>query len=129
MNLPEQTDKKREPVKLLIIDDNEQMREMTRFYLQDLADEIRECEDGEKAFGIYAEFLPDWVLMEVYMKKTDGFTAIKKIREVYPQAKIIVVTKHRDAQTRQAVSDAGADAFFGKDDLIALVSWLKTKRI
>jgi len=126
---PEQPDKDRSPFKLLLIDDNVQMREMTRFYMQDLADEIRECADGGMAFDAYVDFLPDWVLMEVYLKETDGFAVIRRIAEFYPRARIIVVTNHPDDQTRLAATDAGADAFFGKDDLNALVSFIKTKSI
>jgi len=128
LNLSEKSNKNQTRIKLLIIDDNEQMRRMTRFYLQDSADEIRECEDGEMSFEIFEEFLPDWVLIEVYLKKTDGFKAIRKIREAHPQAKIIVVTNYTDDQTRQAAVAAGAVAFFGKDDLMDLVSWLKQMR-
>ncbi len=42
-------------MKILIVDDNCGMREMTRNYLQDLAAEIRECEDGEDALDCLPE--------------------------------------------------------------------------
>ena len=49
---------------------------------------------------------------------------MKNIKKVYPQSKIIVVTNHTDKPTGQAAEEAGANAFFGKDDLLALVSFL-----
>src|SRR5690349_14307011 len=126
-NLPDQSENRRPPVKLLILDDNERMRDMVGFYLQDLADEIRVCGNGAEALRECADFLPDWVLLEVYLHETDGFALINRINEVCRRAKIVVLTNHTDAQTRQAASSAGAFAFFGKDDLLALAAFIKTE--
>ena len=43
-------------MKILIVDDNLQMREMTHKFLQDVADEIRECEDGSEALAALRRF-------------------------------------------------------------------------
>jgi len=46
-------------MKVLIVDDNEQARQMIKHYLHELSDEFRECADGVEAVSAYAEFLPD----------------------------------------------------------------------
>ncbi len=50
-------------MKILIVDDNCQMRQMTCIYLRDLADETRECCDGTNALATYTDFQADWMLM------------------------------------------------------------------
>jgi CheY-like chemotaxis protein len=115
-------------MKILVVDDSAEVRRLIKSLIADIADEIYECSDGAEAVEIFIKQRPDWTLMDVYMKKMDGLAATKAIKEIYPQARIIIVTNHTDKRTRKASSDAGADAFFGKDDLLSLISLLKTKQ-
>lgn len=112
---------------LLIVDDNKQVRRMIRSLVEDLETEFCECDDGAQVLSAYEEFQPDWVLMDVAMKQTDGLTATKQIKAIFPAAKIIIVTNYTDAKTRAAAMDAGASAFCGKDDLMGLRSLLKAE--
>ena len=107
-------------MKILIVEDNPQMREMLRLWLEDAADEIEDCEDGAEAIAAYIRFLPDWVLMDWEMKRVDGLTATREIVAAFPNAKILMVTMHDKAELRKAVSAAGACGFILKDDLSAL---------
>ncbi|MGB7209073.1 MAG: response regulator transcription factor [Pyrinomonadaceae bacterium] len=107
-------------INILIVDDNPAVRKMTRFYLQDMANEIRECEDGADAFMAYADFRPDWVLMDWQMKRMDGLTAARKIISGYPNAKIVMFTQYNDAELRAAADEAGIYGFVSKDDLMEL---------
>jgi two-component system response regulator DegU len=107
-------------MKILIVDDNSKMREMIRNFLQDLFEEIRECDDGIKALAFYANFHPDWVLMDWEMKEMDGLTATRQIIERFPEANILIVTQFDDVELRTAASDAGASGYVLKDDLQSL---------
>ena len=105
-------------MKLLIVDDNASMRRLIKSIVSDLADEITECADGAEVFDAYRKYLPEWILMDVKMPKTDGITASRHIISHFPQAKICIVTDYSDAKTRQAAVDAGARDYVLKDDLI-----------
>lgn len=107
-------------MKILIVDDNCDMREMMKFYLRGYKAEFRECCDGCDALEAYREFLPDWVLMDWEMKKTDGLAATKEIVSRFPDARIVFVTQHDDHELREAAHEAGAGGFVLKDDLLAL---------
>lgn len=96
------------------------MREMMRVFLQDLSNEFCECEDGAEALASYADFLPDWVLMDWEMRKTDGLTATREILRFYPTAKILMFTQYTDAELRSAAQEAGAFGFVLKDELLNL---------
>lgn len=93
---------------------------MIRNLVEDLDTEFCECEDGAQALSVYRENMPDWVLMDVQMKEMDGLTATRQIKSFFPQAKVIILTNHTDAKTRQAATDAGANGFCGKEDLMSL---------
>lgn len=107
---------------LLIVDDNPQMRRLVRNIASNLADEIYECEDGDEVLMNFENFHPDWVVMDIEMKRIDGIRATDLLVGRYPETKVIIMTKHNDAETRHAAFEAGAWAFCGKDDLISLRS-------
>ena len=104
--------------KILIVDDSAAMRQAIKLVLKDLAAEIHECSDGSEAVVQYAVRLPDWVLMDIRMKETDGLTAIRQIRTVFPNARIIVVTISSGDDMREAARSAGACAYVVKDNLL-----------
>ena len=112
-------------MKFLIVDDNEQARVMIKNYLRQGSDEFRECEDGAEALSAYAEFLPDWVLMDWEMKQISGLAATQNIIEFFPDAKILMITNYDEIHLRRAAVEAGASGFVLKDDLLSLKSFLK----
>lgn len=105
---------------LLIVDDNKQVRRMIRSLVEDLNGEIVECADGSEAVAFCTDTQPELVLMDLQMKSMDGLTATRKIKTISPDVKIVIVTDHADAKTRAAAFEAGADEFFGKENLIGL---------
>jgi CheY-like chemotaxis protein len=107
-------------MKVLIVDDNPQMREMIRRFLPVSAEEIRECPDGAFALAAYTDFLPDYVLMDWQMNVMDGLTATREILKNFPEAKILMVTQYDDAELQEAAGKAGASGFILKDDISAL---------
>jgi NarL family two-component system response regulator LiaR len=125
--MPSSPDKPQPKLKILIVDDNQQMRQMMRTYLLDLADEIRECDDGSNALPVYTEFRPDWVLMDWEMKQMDGVTAMKNILKIFPEARIVILTNYDEKDLREAAGDAGAHGYVLKDDLLTLRTCLKAQ--
>ena len=113
-------------LKLLIVDDKAQVRSMIRRFLGDLVEEISETDDGESALDAYAAFLPDWVLMDIEMKHTNGIVATERIRAAYPQANIVIVTNYDDDCLRERATAAGACGYVLKENLLALRSMLMT---
>ena len=106
---------------LLIVDDNREMRQLMKSIVSKTCDEIFECEDGDEALEAFTAHRPDWVLMDVEMKRMDGLKATSALMSCYPQAKVIIVTKHADLQTRLAASESGARFLVGKEDLLSLL--------
>ena len=104
-------------MKVLIVDDSEPMRRMIKSLISDLVGEIFECSDGCEALAAYQQHLPDLVLMDVKMSETDGLAATKQIKQLFPEARIVMVSQWEDDQLRENASLAGAEAYVGKSDL------------
>ena len=104
-------------MKLLIADDNKEIRKMLKSICSHMFYEIIECDDGDLAVEIYQDEKPDWVLMDIKMKRMDGIEATKIINEKYPDAKIIVVSQYDDKSIIDAALNSGAVEFVGKTDL------------
>ncbi len=109
-----------EQMKILIVDDNEQVRNLLRDYLPTSFDEIYECSDGGDAFLFFKQHQPDWVLMDWEMPKMNGITAIRQIIAEFPKANICMVTAFDDEEIRTEAFAAGASGFVLKDNLFEL---------
>jgi DNA-binding NarL/FixJ family response regulator len=107
-------------MKVLIVEDNRQMRQMIRRVLDGVADEITECCDGETASSLYNDARPDWVLMDIEMGEVNGLVATHCIKASFPDARIVVVTNSDDDRLREAAKAAGACGYVLKEDLTAL---------
>ncbi|MDQ6788077.1 MAG: response regulator transcription factor [Acidobacteriota bacterium] len=111
----------------LIVDDNQVMRRAIKRIACEFTGEIVECDDGAFAFAAYEKHLPEWVLMDVEMARTDGLTATREICAAYPAARVVIVTKYSDAEMREAAARAGAIGYVMKENLLELRGILSRK--
>jgi two-component system, chemotaxis family, chemotaxis protein CheY len=107
-------------MKILIVDDNQQVRNLLRDYLPTSFDEIYECSDGDDALLSFRKHQPDWVLMDWEMPKMNGIKAIRQIIGEFPEANICMVTAFNDEEIRKEAFAAGASGFVLKDNLFEL---------
>lgn len=105
---------------ILIADDNADVRRMVRNLIEDIDPEIVECADGEQAVAEFERSRADLVVMDINMHPLDGLTAMRTILERDSAAKVVVVSQHQDARTRDTALAMGAYAFIGKEDLMQL---------
>ena len=116
-------------MKILIVDDNSNMRAMIRKILEQnvpVIIEIIECEDGAQAIELYHQKSPDWVLMDIQLKEMDGLIATESILSVDPTAKIVIVTQYDDSKYRKFAKKAGADGYMLKDNLFDILKIIQS---
>ena len=101
--------------RILIVDDAAFMRVSIRNILLKNGFEVAgEAENGAIAVQKYAELQPDAVTMDITMPEMTGLDALKEIRKLDPNAKIIMVSAlGQEAMVRDAVM-AGAKGFIVK---------------
>ena len=56
-----------------------------------------ECDDSADTLAVHEQLQPDWVLMDIEMSRMDGLTATRNIVQAFPNAKVVIVSKHSDA--------------------------------
>ncbi len=77
--------------RILIVDDAAFMRMMIRDVLTKNGYEVLgEAENGQKAIEKYKELSPDLVIMDITMPEVDGIQAVKEIKQIDPNAKVVM---------------------------------------
>ncbi|MBI3193576.1 MAG: response regulator transcription factor [Ignavibacteriae bacterium] len=114
---------------VMIVDDNASVRSMIRTLLHTTVDSFCECSDGSEALKSYEQYHPDWVLMDIMMKRVDGFQATKEILSEFPNAKIIMITQHNDPKLKQKAQTIGATEFVLKEHLLDIEHIIHRKPI
>jgi CheY-like chemotaxis protein len=107
-------------VTILIVEDNATVRRLIRRAIAHLTSNIYECEDGTDAMKAYSEYQPDLIFMDIRMPRMDGLTATRQIMQLYPKARIVIVTDYDEEELRQAAFAAGAWGYALKDNLTEL---------
>jgi two-component system, cell cycle response regulator DivK len=102
--------------KVLIVDDTSQVRMLVGRYLQAKGYEISEAENGEEGVVAAIADRPDLILMDLNMPVMDGFKATQEIKSkpTLKDVPIIALTAEADTESRQAIYEAGCDAFVSK---------------
>jgi CheY-like chemotaxis protein len=109
---------------VLIVDDNVKMRSMIAEIIKSRTTKVFECTDGIDALEKYSIHRPDWIVMDVKMKRMDGLTAMELIHQFFPKAKVMIVSQDDTPEIRQAAHHAGASAFVPKENLLEILDTL-----
>jgi len=101
--------------RILIVDDAAFMRMMIRDILTKNGFEVvGEAQDGMQAIEKFKDLQPDLVTMDITMPEMDGITALKEIRKIDPNAKVIMCSAMgQQAMVIDAIQ-AGAKDFIVK---------------
>jgi CheY-like chemotaxis protein len=119
------TGKKMNPaLSVLIVDENVKMRSMIAEIVKTKTKKVFECTDGIDALKEYSIHHPDWILMDVKMKRMDGLTATELIHQFFPKARVMIVSQDDTPEIRQAARQAGAAAFVPKENLMKILDTL-----
>ena len=106
-------------LRTLIVEDNshfrQTLRESLRMSFPGIA--IDEAANGTEALQRVNAFLPDLILMDIRLPGESGLGLTKKIKEIYPDVTVFILTHYDTPECREAASRYGADRFIAKDSL------------
>ncbi|MBN1699615.1 MAG: response regulator [Spirochaetales bacterium] len=100
--------------RILIVDDEDILRNLIVKFMRKEGYEPIEAEDGESAIELYRITTPTIVLSDVRMPGIDGIRLLKELKKIDPQAVIILMTGFGDEQTLLEALRGGATNFFKK---------------
>ena len=125
LKLPTASPSAPEKPTVLIVEDNEDMRQFIRYILSDSYNLI-EAENGEEGFEVAKKHLPDVVISDVMMPKTDGFDLCQllKTNVATNHIPVILLTAYALDEQKQVGFESGADAYISKPFNVRL---LKTR--
>lgn len=100
--------------KILLVDDEEDMLDVMKFYLEGIESQIEVAGSGEDALKMLSRKKFDLVMTDFRMPGVTGLELSKRIRAQFETTPIIVCTNDIEV-TEQMTLDAGAMARFDKD--------------
>ncbi len=110
--------------RILVVDDEPQIRRVLRRSLAAHRYDVRVAADGESALDTLRDFHPDLIITDLSMPEMSGIELCQKIRKT-SKIPIIVLSVKGEEKTKVAALDAGADDYitkpFGMDELLARV--------
>ena len=99
---------------IMIVDDSNYTRRTHRRILESDGHTILEAASGMAAIEGYFVHQPDLVLLDLTMEDMSGLEVLQKLRELQPDARVVVVSADVQRSTTQIVTDSGALRFLGK---------------
>jgi CheY-like chemotaxis protein len=111
-------------MKVMIVDDNEDVRSLLCLRLHSIGATPIPCSGGTQALERYRHEEPDAVLMDIAMPEMDGLEVTERIRSIDENACIYILTAYSDDMLRRAATAAGAVGYFLKDSMEPLMSLL-----
>jgi len=100
--------------RILVVDDEEGIRRVLRQVLEYEGYEVRAVGSGPEALGVYPEFQPDLVFLDVKMERMDGLEALDRLRELDPGALVVMISGHGTIETAVEATRRGAYDFLEK---------------
>src|SRR5215471_19464949 len=111
-------------MRILVVDDEKEIRELVRDVLIDDGYEVDEACDGKAAIDRAAAQRFDLVFCDVKMAPVDGFAVLREFREIQPHAEVILMTGHGSLEAAlEAVREGAVDYIckpFEIDDVSAM---------
>lgn len=100
--------------KILIVEDDDNIRELLRLYLEREGFEIKEAENGAVGLSAWKAENPDMMLLDVMMPVMDGWQVCKEIRSSGSTMPIIMITAKGETMDKVSGLELGADDYIVK---------------
>src|SRR5687767_29686 len=100
--------------RILIVDDEPGIRQAVKQVLEYEEMEVRTAGSGGEAITVYPEYRPQVVFLDVKMAGLDGLETLKRLRDLDPQAVVVMISGHGTIATAVEATQRGAFDFLEK---------------
>src|SRR4051794_7158880 len=113
--------------RVLVIDDDDDIRGLVRTLLERGGSSVRDAPNGREGLREFHAWRPDLVILDVSMPELDGWTVLERIRDM-SDVPVMMLTARGDELERVRGLQAGADDYvvkpFGRQELVARINAL-----
>lgn len=120
---------------ILIVDDYPPVRRMVRQIIEASPDMrvVGELPDGREVLKFLEKSQAELILMDISMPHLGGFEATRKIKQDYPDVKVLMLTIHKYKEYAERAMSMGAEGYLLKeevgDELMSAITSLRKGRI
>lgn len=119
-------------LKVLLVEDNDDLREATLAFLQSRGHFVRGLASAEELGDLSGAFVPDVYVVDLNLPEEDGLSLVRRLRAVHPTVGIVITTARTQLGDKVLGYESGADIYLSKpvapQELLAGISAL-AKRV
>lgn len=110
---------------IMVVDDHKDIRLAFKKTLELAGYRVLTASSGKKCMEELKKEKPDLVLLDILMPKMDGVTTLKRIRELYPSLRVVIITVVGSEKTKDRTVKLGIEGYIvkpvGKRELLDAV--------
>jgi len=110
-----------EPYRIILADDHVLIREAIKKSIEGTPDlkVVAEADDGLQLLDLLEKAaLPDLIILDISMPNLQGIESAEKIKKLYPQVKILILTMHKSRGHISRALSAGVDGYLLKENAV-----------
>ena len=100
--------------KALIVEDDSNIAELLRLYLEKDGFEVSHAADGGRGLELYRSFAPDVILLDIMLPVMDGWGVLREIRRTDKHTPVIMLTAKGETPDKVSGLELGADDYVTK---------------
>jgi DNA-binding NarL/FixJ family response regulator len=105
------------PYHIVLAEDHLMFRQGVREMLEENGDlkVVGEASDGLELLELLQQKTPDLIILDISMPKLQGVEATRRIRKLYPEVKVLILSMHKDREYLDRAISAGAVGYLPKE--------------
>ena len=101
-------------IKILVVDDEENIREIITEFLDTLGYNVISARDGEEALRMCTKYSFDLVITDIRMPKLNGLKLLQMLKQIFPTLPVILMTGYQPSKSQEEAMTTKADAYLLK---------------
>jgi DNA-binding NarL/FixJ family response regulator len=105
--------------KIILAEGHIRFRQLTRKVIEenDELTVVGEVNDGLELLELLEKSLPDMAIISISMPRLRGMEAAKRVKEIYPQIKVLILTVHNEMDYLDQAMSNGVDGYILKQEM------------